>query len=74
MGAALFRCCGAWHHSTGKWPLGDCVQRAPGCVSVLSCCLLTLSVPLAVRLRSQGFLSGAVQRQEVQELPVLYST
>lgn len=73
-GGCSLQVLGAMHHSTGKWPLGDCVQRAPGCVSVLSCCFLTLSVPLAVRLCSQGFLSGAVQRQEVQELPVLYST
>lgn len=30
--------------------------------------------PFAVWLRSQGFLCGAVQRQEVQELPVLRGT
>lgn len=65
---------GAMHHSTGKQHLSDYVQRAPECVPVPSCCFVMLSVPLAVRLRSQGFLSGAVQRQEVQELPVLYST
>lgn len=64
----------AMHQSMGKWDLGDCMQWVLECVPVPSCCFLMLSVPLAVWLRSQGLLSGAVQRQEVQELPVLYSS
>lgn len=61
----------AVHPRMGKWDLGGHLREVLLSPPLPLCNAL---LPLAVRLRSQGFLRGAVQRQEVQELPVLCGT